>query len=245
MGAGATGSKNPRPCPCAAARRRWGGDRRCGWNRGRRGRGTTSTAPQAAWPRRCCGCGTARCPSSRALPACARPARRCPSVCSTPTLQPGLLNLQCCTPTRVPGRTSACESLGQARGGVLFWRKPWQDALDGKAWVPSIIIVQLPYICACNSGCPTRGALPCAGATSATDPRRLLPVAPGPELLHCLLAISHATEPERISRENVAGFLYVKDVEREQQTLVCLAPCNGALPGKLLLASNFKIQQFE
>ena len=88
-------------------------------------------------------------------------------------------------------------------------------------------------------------ALHCAGATSATDLLRLLPIAPGPELLHCLLAISYATEPADISRENVAGFLYVKDVEREQQTLVCLAPCNSALPGKLLLASTFKIQEFE
>ncbi len=84
-----------------------------------------------------------------------------------------------------------------------------------------------------------------AGATSVADPLRLSSVAPGPELLHCLLAISHATEPSRVAAENVAGFLYVKDVDREQQTLVCLAPCSGNLPGTLLLASAFKIQEFE
>lgn len=71
------------------------------------------------------------------------------------------------------------------------------------------------------------------------------PVTPGPELLHSLLAISHASEPSQIIRENVAGFLYVKDVDREQQMLVCLAPCAGSLPGTLLLASSFKIQEFQ
>jgi len=87
-------------------------------------------------------------------------------------------------------------------------------------------------------------ALP-IGATSGADPLRVSPVTPGPELLHSLLAISHAIEPSQIIRENVAGFLYVKDVDREQQMLVCLAPCAGSLPGTLLLASSFKIQEFE
>ena len=39
---------------------------------------------------------------------------------------------------------------------------------------------------------------------------------------------------------NVAGFIYVQDVDVAKGTLTYLAPCAGPLPGALLLAGGFK-----
>ena len=39
---------------------------------------------------------------------------------------------------------------------------------------------------------------------------------------------------------NVAGFIYVQDVDLAKGTLTYLAPCAGALPSPLLLAGAFK-----
>ncbi len=60
------------------------------------------------------------------------------------------------------------------------------------------------------------------------------------QLLHTLLAISHAAEEGQLAASNVAGFLYVKDIELAERTLVCLAPTAGDLPGRLLLSGSFK-----
>lgn len=87
-------------------------------------------------------------------------------------------------------------------------------------------------------------ALP-LGAQSSTDPLRVSPVTPGPGLLHALLAISYAQESSQLMTANVAGFLYVKDVDIDAQTLVCLAPCDSTLPSTLLLASAFKVPDFD
>lgn len=87
-------------------------------------------------------------------------------------------------------------------------------------------------------------ALP-LGARSTADPLRVSLVTPGPELLHALLAISHAKDSSQLTTANVAGFLYVKDVDRESQTLVVLAPCDGDLPNTLLLTSGFKVPEFD
>lgn len=39
---------------------------------------------------------------------------------------------------------------------------------------------------------------------------------------------------------NVAGFIYVQDVDAAKGTITYLAPCAGPLPGTLLLAGSFK-----
>ncbi len=81
---------------------------------------------------------------------------------------------------------------------------------------------------------------PAAGAQSIADPLQPSLVTPGMELLHTLLAISHATEEAQLVSHNIAGFLYVKDVELAERTLVCLAPSAGELPSKLVLMGSFK-----
>jgi len=54
-------------------------------------------------------------------------------------------------------------------------------------------------------------------------------------LLHSILGVSHAHELDHILEVNVAGFLYVTEVNMEKSTLTVLAP-----PWKYLLLGNLK-----
>ena len=84
-------------------------------------------------------------------------------------------------------------------------------------------------------------ALP-LGAAAAADPLRVEPRPPGPDLLHSLLAVSHARDPADLLACNVAGFLYVTGVERDGAAYTVLAPRGGALPaGGLLLTGAVKV----
>ena len=59
------------------------------------------------------------------------------------------------------------------------------------------------------------------------DPLRVAPVASPGELLHALLAVSHAPAPEFLLSVNIAGFLYVSDVDVTRNTVRC--PCASML----------------
>ena len=72
------------------------------------------------------------------------------------------------------------------------------------------------------------------------NPLRVQKVKPGTDLLHCLLAISYAATEAELLEKNVAGFLYVREVDMARSILSCLAPAPGDLPGKLLLQGTFK-----
>lgn len=82
-------------------------------------------------------------------------------------------------------------------------------------------------------------ALP-IGATSVSDPLKLTKVSTPQDLLYTLAAVSHAPSPELLLSLNVAGFIYVQDIDVAKGTVTYLAPCPGALPGKYLLAGNYK-----
>ena len=69
---------------------------------------------------------------------------------------------------------------------------------------------------------------------------RVQPVRPSNDLLHCLLAISHADTEDELLTKNVAGFLYVRDVDVAKGIISCFAPALGELPGKMLLQGSFK-----
>ena len=56
------------------------------------------------------------------------------------------------------------------------------------------------------------------GAEPVADPLRVLPVTSPGVLLHSLLAVSHAPAPEFLLSVNVAGFLYVSDVDVTRNT---------------------------
>ncbi|KAL5999886.1 hypothetical protein ACLOJK_034563 [Asimina triloba] len=57
-----------------------------------------------------------------------------------------------------------------------------------------------------------RSALP-IGAEPAADPTRLVPVNINRDLLHLVLAVSYAKEPDQVISSNVAGFIYITDID--------------------------------
>ncbi|PKA66183.1 Protein CLP1 like [Apostasia shenzhenica] len=79
-----------------------------------------------------------------------------------------------------------------------------------------------------------RSALP-IGAEPVADPTRLVAVNINQDLLHLILAVSYAKEPDQIISSNVAGFIYVTDIDIHRKKITYLAPCPGELPSKLLI----------
>ncbi|KAL8498992.1 hypothetical protein ACS0TY_022086 [Phlomoides rotata] len=82
-----------------------------------------------------------------------------------------------------------------------------------------------------------RSALP-VGAEPAADPTRLTPVTIDHNLTHLVLAVSFAKEPEEIISSNVAGFIWITEVNTESEKVTYLAPSAGSLPGKYLIMGS-------
>ncbi|KAH7532604.1 protein CLP1 homolog isoform X1 [Ziziphus jujuba] len=82
-----------------------------------------------------------------------------------------------------------------------------------------------------------RSALP-IGAEPAADPTRLVHVNINRDLLHLVLAVSFAKEPEQIISSNVAGFIYVTDIDIQRKKITYLAPSAGELPSKFLIVGT-------
>ncbi|XP_052172397.1 protein CLP1 homolog [Diospyros lotus] len=82
-----------------------------------------------------------------------------------------------------------------------------------------------------------RSALP-IGAEPAADPTRLVPVNISQELLHSVLAVSFAKEPDQIISSNVAGFIHIMDVDIQRRKITYLAPCAGELPSRILIMGD-------
>ncbi|KAH7651190.1 polyribonucleotide 5'-hydroxyl-kinase protein [Dioscorea alata] len=82
-----------------------------------------------------------------------------------------------------------------------------------------------------------RSALP-IGAEPIADPTRLVSVNINRDLLHLVLAVSYAKEPEQIISSNVAGFIFITDIDIQRKKLTYLAPCGGDLPSKLLIVGT-------
>ncbi|KAM7268876.1 hypothetical protein ACFE04_011042 [Oxalis oulophora] len=79
-----------------------------------------------------------------------------------------------------------------------------------------------------------KSALP-IGADPVANPLRITPVNVDRDLLHVVLAISYAKEPEEIISSNVAGFIYVTDIDIQRKRITYLAPSAGELPSKYLI----------
>ncbi|TKY50608.1 CLP1-like protein [Spatholobus suberectus] len=71
-------------------------------------------------------------------------------------------------------------------------------------------------------------ALP-IGAEPAADPTRVVPVNINRDLLHLVLAVSFAKEPDEIISSNVAGFIYVTDIDIQRKKITYIAPSAGEL----------------
>lgn len=82
-------------------------------------------------------------------------------------------------------------------------------------------------------------ALP-IGAEAKQDPLKLTKVQWAPDMVHSVLAVSHAETVDDVLRTNVAGFIYVTDVDVTKGRVTYMAPCPGPLPGKLLLTGSIK-----
>ncbi|KAG7576018.1 Pre-mRNA cleavage complex subunit Clp1 C-terminal [Arabidopsis thaliana x Arabidopsis arenosa] len=83
-----------------------------------------------------------------------------------------------------------------------------------------------------------KSALP-AGSTSVSNPLRVTPVnIDDRDLLHSVLAVSYAEEPDQIISSNVSGFVYVTEVNMQKKKITYLAPSPGTLPSKLLVAGS-------
>ncbi|KAJ6370020.1 hypothetical protein OIU76_028313 [Salix suchowensis] len=79
-----------------------------------------------------------------------------------------------------------------------------------------------------------RSALP-IGAEPVANPLRVAPVNIDRDLLHVVLAVSYAQEPDQIVSSNVAGFIYVTDIDLQRRKITYLSPTAGELPSKYLV----------
>ncbi|KAL6960711.1 Protein CLP1 [Sarracenia purpurea var. burkii] len=82
-----------------------------------------------------------------------------------------------------------------------------------------------------------RSALP-IGAEPAADPTRLVPVTINRDLLHLVLGVSFAKEPDQIISSNVAGFIYITDIDIQRKKITYLAPSAGELPSRFLIVGT-------
>jgi len=78
------------------------------------------------------------------------------------------------------------------------------------------------------------------GSQPQLDPMKIRETTPNSELKHSILGVSHSEDLDHLTDTNVAGFLYVTDLNLEKRTMTALAPYPGPLPGKLLLVGNLK-----
>ncbi|GAB4858952.1 Protein CLP1 [Ancistrocladus abbreviatus] len=82
-----------------------------------------------------------------------------------------------------------------------------------------------------------RSALP-IGAEPAADPTRVVPVNISQDMLHLVLAVSFAKEPDQIISSNVAGFIYITEVDVQRRKITYLAPSAGELPNRILIIGS-------
>lgn len=83
-------------------------------------------------------------------------------------------------------------------------------------------------------------ALP-IGAKSVVDPLELSFVSNPKDLLYSMVAVSHAPTSDLLLSVNIAGFIYVQEVDVDKGTFTFLAPSGGDLPGKMLLLGSYKV----
>lgn len=79
-----------------------------------------------------------------------------------------------------------------------------------------------------------RSALP-IGADPVANPLRVAPVNIDRDLLHVVLAVSYAQEPDQIVSSNIAGFIYITDIDLQRRKITYLSPTAGELPSKYLV----------
>ncbi|KAK8942083.1 hypothetical protein KSP40_PGU000608 [Platanthera guangdongensis] len=87
-------------------------------------------------------------------------------------------------------------------------------------------------------------ALP-IGAEPASDPTRVVVINIMPDLIHAILAISFAKELDQIISSNIAGFVFVSEIDfdsnaSDSKRITFLSPCPAELPSKMLISGTLK-----
>mmetsp|Transcript_30531 Transcript_30531/g.48999 ORF Transcript_30531/g.48999 Transcript_30531/m.48999 type:complete len:97 (-) Transcript_30531:81-371(-) len=78
------------------------------------------------------------------------------------------------------------------------------------------------------------------GQKPMLDPNRVMKIGITERLKNTVLAVSFAKKPEEILEINIAGLIYVKDVDTKKQKLTILAPSAGNLPHSFLLLGSIQ-----
>lgn len=82
-------------------------------------------------------------------------------------------------------------------------------------------------------------ALP-LGEMASENPFKLIRVAPSASLVHSILSVSHAQSENEALDANVAGFLYVTDVNTDRETITVLSPSPAPPPTTIMLLGSLK-----
>lgn len=100
-----------------------------------------------------------------------------------------------------------------------------------------MVFQHVPFL---QSFCSLKRCDACAGGQSVSNPLKVTPVTSLNDLLHMLVAVSHAQQADQLLSANIAGFVWISSVDPVQQTVTYLAPCAGDLPAPFLLAGTVK-----
>eukprot|EP00878_Enallax_costatus_P020432 GHUV01021603.1.p1 GENE.GHUV01021603.1~~GHUV01021603.1.p1 ORF type:complete len:399 (+),score=77.73 GHUV01021603.1:540-1736(+) len=87
---------------------------------------------------------------------------------------------------------------------------------------------------------PPASALP-LGQVRAVAPLKVTPTPVTPEVEKSLLAVSHAQTPDQVLSSNIAGFVWVSNVDVTKNIVTCLLPTAAPMPGKYLIAGAIKV----
>ncbi|CAN6472578.1 unnamed protein product [Victoria cruziana] len=80
-------------------------------------------------------------------------------------------------------------------------------------------------------------ALP-LGAKPLADPMHLAPANVSLDMLNQILGVSCATKSDQVILSNVAGFIYIKNIDMKRKRIIYLAPWHCKLPSRFLLIGN-------
>ncbi|XP_071504776.1 polyribonucleotide 5'-hydroxyl-kinase Clp1-like [Diadema antillarum] len=84
------------------------------------------------------------------------------------------------------------------------------------------------------------------GMTPEDNQTKLVPVTPGPEIVHHLLSVSLAQSKEDdLITTNVAGFIAITNVDMERKTFTVLSPAPRPLPRRYLLLSDIRFMDIK
>ncbi|XP_064613711.1 polyribonucleotide 5'-hydroxyl-kinase Clp1-like isoform X2 [Liolophura sinensis] len=83
------------------------------------------------------------------------------------------------------------------------------------------------------------------GMKAQDNKTKVVPVTPGPNLLHHILSISTATAPESIVQSNVYGFIVVTGVDIERQIFSVLSPSPRPLPKGMLVMMELQFMDIK